>query len=462
MTPYLYPDVVEPTHAKRALATLLEQAFDSAAHSSKPRRVVRCEVPVDGVDPLAWLEAQGNRSRGYWCDRERHFELAGVGTADIITAEVLTNYDELFDHLRACIASVHPHLHYYGGMRFSLTTPPVEKWAPFGAYRFVLPKFEVLSRGDQTYLACNAMLKDEQENLLAKLLDQLDAMPFPGLDAPAAIAHPQSRADAPDRNEWIRQMERTLAAIHDGAIEKAVLARESVFAFDAPIDPVALLRQLNASASKSYRFCFQPKPGVAFIGVSPERLYKRQDRYVRTEAVAGTRPTTGDLRVDAALADELLNSDKDRREHKHVLDAVRAELARQCTAVHTDDDVCVMRLDKYQHLYVGIEGILDHFGTDAELLRGLHPTPAVGGVPTRTALDWIAESEPFDRGWYAGPVGWVGCDSAEFAVAIRSALVTGNTLSVYTGAGIVDGSVPDEEWAELENKLTPYTAVLDA
>lgn len=462
MTPYIYPDIVAPPHAKKALGTLMEQAFDSATHSSKPRRVIRCEVPVDGVEPLAWLEAQGNRSRGYWCDRERQFELAGVGTADIITAEVLTDYDALFDHLRGCIASVHPHLHYYGGMRFSLTTPPVEKWLPFGAYRFVLPKFEVLSRSDQTYLACNALLNDAPDKLLESLLTQLEAMPFPGLATPGELPKLQARRDAPELQEWEHQIENTLAALQEGPLEKAVLARETTFTFENDVDPVALLRRLNASASKSYRFCFQPKPGVAFIGVSPERLYKRQERYIRTEAVAGTRPNTGDIRADAALADALLNSEKDMREHKYVLDAVRKELARRCNAVHTDDDVTVLRLDRYQHLYAAIEGILDQFTTDAELLRGLHPTPAVGGVPTRDALDWIAETEPFDRGWYAGPVGWVGCDSAEFAVAIRSALVTGNTLSVYTGAGIVDGSVPAEEWAELENKLTPYTSLLDA
>ncbi|MBM3289380.1 MAG: hypothetical protein FJY92_04440, partial [Candidatus Hydrogenedentes bacterium] len=324
MTPYLHPGVVEPSHAKRALAALMEQAFESAAHSAKPRRVVRCEVPVDGVDPLTWLEAQGDRSRGYWCDRERQFELAGVGTADIITAEVLTDYDALFDHLRACIASVHPHLHYYGGMRFNLTTPPSEKWTPFGAYRFVLPKFEVLARGDQTYLACNAMLRDEHPELLASLLGQLDALPFPGHGGPAEAPRPRSRTDAPDRPAWCERVERTLRAVRDGAIEKAVLARESSFTFDAPIDPVALLRRLGAS--RSYRFCFQPRPGVAFIGVSPERLYKRQDRYIRTEAVAGTCPNTGDALADTALANALIESDKDRREHRYVLDAVRAEL----------------------------------------------------------------------------------------------------------------------------------------
>ena len=210
----------------------------------------------------------------------------------------------------------------------------------------------------------------------------------------------------------------------------------------------------------TYLFCFQPKPGVAFIGISPERLYKRQDRYIRTEAVAGTCLATGDEHEDAARAAELLSSEKDLREHRHVVDAIGNELTTRCHAVHVQPEVSVMRLARYQHLCTAIEGILDHFHTDAELLRALHPTPAVGGVPRDAALDWIARTEPFDRGWYAGPVGWVGSDSAEFAVAIRSALVTGNTVHVYTGAGIVDGSTPESEWAELESKLAPYASVL--
>ncbi|HRI88450.1 MAG TPA: isochorismate synthase [Candidatus Hydrogenedentes bacterium] len=462
MTPYLYPDVVEPSLAKKALATLLKQAFESTSSSGKPRRVVRCEVPVDGIEPLAWLESQGNRSRGYWCDREREFELAGVGTADIITAEVLTDYDALFEHLRGCIAQVHPHLHYYGGMRFNLTVPPAQQWLPFGAYRFVLPRFEVLARGDQAYLACNAILSDHEGDLLTKILDALDAMPFPGDGGSAYVAHAQSRADSPGAALWNEQINRTLAEIRRGPIEKVVLARETSFTFAEPVDPIALLRRLGESASHAYRFCFQPKPGAAFIGISPERLYKRQDRFVRTEAVAGTCRANGNEEEDAALARGLLASEKNLREHRHVIDAIRNELSARCNAVHVQSEVSVLRLAQYQHLYAGIEGILDHFNTDAELLRGLHPTPAVGGVPTSAALDWISKTETFDRGWYAGPVGWVGCDSAEFAVAIRSALVTGNTVNVYTGAGIVEGSTPEGEWDELESKLAPYAALLTA
>lgn len=222
------------------------------------------------------------------------------------------------------------------------------------------------------------------------------------------------------------------------------------------------MRRLSNATTGCYRFCFQPKPGVAFICVSPERLYKRQDRFIRTEAVAGTCPATGNDLADAKLARGLMDSEKDRREHQYVLEAIKHELSSRCHAVHADDNISVMTLARYQHLYAQVEGILDQFHTDAELLRSLHPTPAVGGVPTDKALDWIAQTEPFDRGWYAGPVGWVGCDSAEFAVAIRSALITDNTISVYAGAGIVEGSVPTMEWKELENKIGHYASALQA
>jgi menaquinone-specific isochorismate synthase len=95
--------------------------------------------------------------------------------------------------------------------------------------------------------------------------------------------------------------------------------------------------------------------------------------------------------------------------------------------------------------------------TDAEVLRALHPTPAVGGYPGVEALEEIRALEPFDRGWYAGPVGWIGADAAEFAVGIRSGLVRGNTLALFSGAGIVAGSAPEGEWAEIEQKIGDFT-----
>lgn len=459
--PILYPETVEPGQAKETLAMLIEKAFKSASTKADPhRRALRVEVPVEGVEPLAWLEAQGMRSRGYWCSRERDFELAGVGTADIISAEVECDYEELFDILKAGISSVHPNLRYYGGMRFRQCAPAAPKWRPFGAYRFVLPRFEVFTRGAQTYLACNAIRDDEAGDLPERILEALAAMPFPGRGEAGPVPTLSTRQDAPNLDTWSEQIGHLLREFDEGTLKKVVLARESVFSFNATPDPIAILRRLSEGSRRTYRFCFQPRADAAFVGASPERLYKRQDQFVRSEAVAGTRPRSQDAKHDEKLARELLANEKEIREHRYVVDAIRAEFERKCTAVHMESEASLLQLVECQHLYTRIEGILQDGETDAELLRSLHPTPAVGGSPRDEALRWIDEAEPFDRGWYAGPVGWVGSDSAEFAVGIRSALVHENALSVYVGAGIVAGSDPGAEWAELENKISRFVGVL--
>jgi menaquinone-specific isochorismate synthase len=117
----------------------------------------------------------------------------------------------------------------------------------------------------------------------------------------------------------------------------------------------------------------------------------------------------------------------------------------------------ILKLNQVQHLYTQCQGILKPDLTDADILPKLHPTPAVGGFPRTQALQLIEELEPFARGWYAAPVGWVGFDCAEFAVAIRSGLVDLDRLLLFAGAGIVIGSQPEAEWAEIENKIRHFT-----
>jgi menaquinone-specific isochorismate synthase len=120
-----------------------------------------------------------------------------------------------------------------------------------------------------------------------------------------------------------------------------------------------------------------------------------------------------------------------------------------------------LRLARGRHLRSQFEGHLRDDVSTLDVLRTLHPTPAIGGVPTEAAVQAIRTQEPFARGWYAGPVGWIGPDAAEFAVAIRSGLVRDSSLALYSGAGIVDGSVPEAEWDEIEQKISDFAAVLD-
>ena len=182
---------------------------------------------------------------------------------------------------------------------------------------------------------------------------------------------------------------------------------------------------------------------------------------MQSEVVAGTRMRGADSIADEALAIELLTSDKDQREHDIVRKSIRQKLHKFVDHLDVDSQASILRLVNKQHLRSHVQGTLKAGVDDGMLLKCLHPTPAVGGYPTDNALPEIARIEPFNRGWYAAPVGWIGADSAQFAVGIRSGLVEGKELSLFSGAGIVRGSDPDAEWREVENKIQDFIGILE-
>ncbi len=449
--------------AKRQLESQAASVLAALTAEPDRRRIVRLETPIDTIDPLAWLRAQPAAKRVYWADREGAFAVAGVGAASEYRGDSPPDYGRLFADLRADLSPAHPSLRYYGGMRFSSHPPHDTRWKPFGAYYFSVPKFEVGRKENKCYLACNTVVERGAcpEDEVEETLEFFDGLVFPDQVCQPASPMVHSRADRPGAEGWRASIERLLDAFNEGALEKAVLARESILECDGPVDPVDFLRRLAAAIPYSFQFCFQASPGPAFVGASPERLYKRVNTYLQSEAIAGTRRRGASPAEDAALADDLIHSDKDRREHRFVADWINGIFAEHCRAVRGGDRAELLALRPVQHLITRMEGMLWTPDSDARLLPAFHPTPAVGGCPREAALDAIASLEPFDRGWFAGPVGWVGFDSVEFAVAIRSALVADRSISIYAGAGIVPGSNPADEWDELENKLAGLLGLCD-
>jgi menaquinone-specific isochorismate synthase len=297
-----------------------------------------------------------------------------------------------------------------------------------------------------------------------RALRALEALRWPEVEPSADLPLPVGRTDAPGRAAWRRGVEKALEAFEAKTLEKVVLARRARYDFDEPLDPFALARSLEAATPSCFHFLFQPQPGVAFLGASPERLFRRDGQRLLSEAVAGTRPRGASDAADARLREELKMSDKDQREHGFVREEIREVLTPFCESVEVDAETSDMTLARGRHLYAGISAALKPGVRTLDVLRALHPTPAVGGTPTPEARAMIGAVEPFDRGWYAGPVGWIGREAAEFAVGIRSGLVhqeeEAATLSLYSGAGIVRGSSPEAEWAEIEHKISDFARVL--
>ena len=284
------------------------------------------------------------------------------------------------------------------------------------------------------------------------------ALPLPSLPTVTLLGTPSlpSPLASPPRPQWEHTVSQALAAIAAGEFHKVVLARAEVLRFEAPLDPVTVLEALHRRHPTAFCFLFEPQPGVAFVGATPERLARvTPTGQVETAALAGTARRGGSPEEDTALGKALLHSEKDRREHAWVVEAIREALTPLAERLEIPAMPRLRRLPGLQHLETPIWGELRPAVGLLDVAAALHPTPALGGVPREAALRFIARHEPHPRGWYAAPVGIAFPDgTGELAVAIRSALLLGDQAVVFAGAGIVAGSDPAREWDETALKMT--------
>ncbi len=460
------PFTITKENATKSLFVKIKQFFQSIKVNARieEKCLVRIEVKIDDLNLLQWLLNQEGEVKTYWRDREKRFEMAGVGEADVVTGGVMPeDSGMLFDRLKRFLRGKNPRLRYYGGLRFDTATKADNHWQKFGAYRFVVPLFEIYSDHQATYFACNFVfnpLKNAQQqfDFLAKGLSRLSWEMPESFSAPPELT---ARIDHPDKKGWWRNVQTALRMFTQKSLEKIVLARKTELEFSEPVNALEMLQRLQNDNSTAYYFCFQPFKNYAFIGGTPERLYRRDHSAVFSEAVAGTKPRGNTPQEDEKFENELLNSDKEQREHRFVVDSIRETFDKLCTEVFEQKKIFVLKLPRLQHLYAKIRGYLIPGMGDREMLQLLHPTPAVGGYPQNSAKKHIADLENFDRGWYAGPIGWFSPEESEFAVAIRSGLVAQNKLFLYSGAGIVPGSKPEQEWTEIENKISNFLKVLE-
>ena len=435
------------------------------APSGTSPRIVRVTAAGSGEESLHdWLRARAGAEAVYWSGRDDDGAVAAVGAADVVATDAApldyTALQHTFDNrLKRATAPVR----YFGGIRFDAGHAPrssgeATPWAPFGTARFVLPRLELREEEGQRTWACNLVLPRDQEQADALLSSLRSPSSTPA--GATSLPRPIERTDRPNREQWTDMVEWALEAIREGGLDKVVLARRVALSMGVPLDPFLMLHHLQADTPGCFHFAVRPAEGPAFVGASPERLLRREGPTIQSEAIAGTRSRGDSAQSDAALRDELMDSAKERREHAFVQDAIRKRLDGLCTNVDAAEAPTDLTLSRRRHLHAPLTGTLRPSVSTGDVLDALHPTPAVGGVPTEAALDAIRTQEPFDRGWYAGPVGWIGADAAEFAVGIRAGLVHDADLTLFSGAGIVEGSVPEREWDEIEQKIEDFAALL--
>jgi menaquinone-specific isochorismate synthase len=240
--------------------------------------------------------------------------------------------------------------------------------------------------------------------------------------------------------------------IRSGEVSKVVLARDLVGHLPAEAD----LRLVVAELSLGYPDCWTFAVD-GLIGSSPETLVRADHGTVSARVLAGSTARGADALADQEAAVALATSTKDQDEHQYALQSLLTSLRPHSRNVTTSELPFTLKLPNLWHLASDVEGTLTDGATSLDLIAALHPTAAVAGTPTRTALKVIAELEPFDRGRYAGPVGWVGADGdGEWAVALRCAEVASNgDITAFAGAGIVAESDAEMELAETKMKFRP-------
>ncbi len=446
--------------AKERLGRALQEHLRASPGRSG---LFRFAVPAPAVDLPRWLAANPGTPRFYWSERGGGFEWAGIGVADALVADSGGSSPTPLAQIAARLSPDAGDVRYFGGLSFDGRTATDPDWAPFGAARFTLPRFEITREGDAWSLAfCIATDPDATPRQTQRRLEDDLSHLRTGQKAVTPLPPLLNRTDSPEQAAWVRGVEGALRRIEHGPLQKVVLARRTDFRFAEAPDPFLLLHRLRAANPAGFHFAFQPEEGSTFLGVSPERLYRREDRRIISEAVAGTRRRGDSGHEDQAMGYALLESEKDRREHRFVADEVGRKLDGLCRSYRADREVSLLKLARLQHLRRGFEGTLRTGVDDAAIVAALHPTPAVAGNPTAAAVAEISKREPFHRGWYAGPLGWVGSRGADFTVAIRSGLLSGDRLALFTGAGIIRGSMPHAEWEELENKLAGFVRVIGA
>jgi menaquinone-specific isochorismate synthase len=397
--------------------------------------------------------------------------LAAVGAAATIEAEGGSRFEDvraaattLFDHCETPAdlpAVARPRL--FGGFAFHERDDDRDDspWTGFPGAAFFLPEVQLTVHDDERWLTTAATgegAADRAEDLRSTWRERLQT------DRPKMGAHNPgiaSREREPSRAAWRDQVGKAVESVKQGDLRKVVLAQALRVELASDFSVPDVLGRLAATYPDCYRFMLTPEGGATFFGATPERLVSLRGRTVRTEALAGSTGRGDTPAEDEWLAAELLKSEKDIHEHELVANAVRDQLEPFAASVRIGER-SVRRLATVQHLRTSITAELADDEHILSLVEALHPTPAVGGLPPDAALRTIRETEAFDRGWYAAPVGWVdAAGNGTFAVGIRSAVASERTATLFAGAGIVADSDPDREWDEVQLKYRPMLDELE-
>ncbi len=408
-------------------------------------RIARIDVDIDPFDFARTGASLVDRAVAY--SMPNGDRLVGLGTAWYASAEG----PERFDRLAAGVTSLDvPGIIAFLGYSFLDRLPPGGLWKDFRSAEAFVPRIAIQRIGERSTLSVTVPEGEDP----APTLDLLASMRRPEW-LPVVDFGDHAIESHPHVAEWARLVADAVKVIEAGELDKVVLARSVRVHSSEEVAILRVFRQLVLAYPLCYTFAWK-SGGSVFMGASPELLAEVRASAFRSNPLAGSAGRGEGDDDDTALGVALMASAKDQREHRLVVEDMAERLSGVVEDLVIPTSPVLKKMATVQHLSTEISGRVAAGTSVLDVVGAVHPTPAVGGVPRRAALDYIIDREPIDRGWYTGGVGWMTpSGDGAVAIALRCGLIEGGTTTLFAGAGIVADSDPAAELVETRLKLRP-------
>ena len=429
---------------------------------------------MDTINPLSFFNTGKEQYLGerfFWKDPVDEIILVGLGVSKQIQSEQATDRffhveKEWQDFLKDSLifnpyteSGIGPVM--FGGFSFDPLKEKTNLWSKYSDSLFHIPKYMLSIIKGKTFLTTNIVCTpNDDSSLFKKVMDERKNFStcLNNLDKPKTANLIKTLEISPEK--WKDSVNEVVKDLKAGPLKKVVLARELRLLFDNAVAAEKVLEQLFNQQHDSFIFAFESN-GDCFIGASPERLVKKQGRDVFSTCLAGSIPRGKTEEEDNLLGEQLLNDQKNLIEHGFVVEMIKEALEESCNELILPNKPQLMKIRDIQHLYTPVIGKCNQDTSLLLLVERLHPTPALGGLPKKEAVEKIRQVEELDRGFYAAPLGWVDYNqNGEFAVSIRSGLIQGKEASLFAGCGVVADSNSESEYLETGLKFRPMLRAL--
>ncbi len=430
------------------------------------RQIVSISLNIDLVDPLVILDklSQANEINFYFENKGKGEAIVALDAVAKLHVDGVERFAKAENFIKNCLQNIinfgdtnlpfsGPHFFCY----FSFFHQNSQIDYPFPSANIFLPRWQIAVKNQRCILVTNTIINASANipQILQTLWSKIAIIQSLEYYAPNIDTLPEklTKQSVTNAEQFKRSVSSVLKKIHSHHLSKVVLADALDVQSSNNFNLFKSLNNLRQIHPNCYIFSTSNGKGQNFIGASPERLISIHQKQLITDALAGSAPRGKTPAEDAANANSLLNSEKERHEHLLVIDFITQRLS-QLGLLPQILPPRLRQLSNIQHLWTPINAIVPANVHPLKIIAQLHPTPAVAGAARDVACREIRRYENFERGLYAAPLGWVDAEgNCEFIVGIRSALIDGDRARLYAGAGIVAGSDPEKEFAEVQLKL---------